>query len=625
MVPRVRPRGVERVNPVSAGPSRDAHETKMRAMSRMLSAKRASRETPRTSANGRDALASLEQATPRSTGDDASGLASARDGDDRSDTRTREDHAADAARLAARLAETEARVLHLENQLERASARAAAAEQRASAAEQRERAAFHERAAASADPGMPRPPRWLVTDEATDAATDAATAPGPETASPPVPARGGADVPASRERVAASDARTRTERVAEEDDDAKRARARDPELRLELRPALAVERTASAPRRAPAATGARAPSNGRTVPRLGDASVGDARADLARARRAARQSGDKERAMVAQLNAYRRAKDQSEARVRELAAELAEAARDSRAWQSQARRVAVGVADAKDALMREASTPRAGSLVGDGDGDADALSDARSDCSASDSGDDDDDDDDAREGGRKNADDHQVFRRIRRGRVADVAALLRSRSVNPDVRDRFGNTPLIVAAQNDRKRISKLIVKAGANLNAANAEGNAALHYCYAYGHFDLAEFLERRGADVSVRNEAGIAPRDVLEGDADARARWCAAKRDAETRRARAEARRRQRESVAGFAGDSDDGFGTDAEAGFETSDDESDGTPRRDAARRDASSSAHAVDEDACDDDEGGLRSYRALVSGGGRDDARRVYFEP
>ena len=69
--------------------------------------------------------------------------------------------------------------------------------------------------------------------------------------------------------------------------------------------------------------------------------------------------------MVAQLNAYRRAKDQSEARVRELAAELAEAAKDSRAWQSQARRVALGVADAKssihppsDASAREASTPR---------------------------------------------------------------------------------------------------------------------------------------------------------------------------------------------------------------------------------------------------------------------------
>ena len=183
------------------------------------------------------------------------------------------------------------------------------------------------------------------------------------------------------------------------------------------------------------------------------------------------------------------------------------------------------------------------------------------------------------------------------------------------MRDRFGNTPLIVAAQNDRKRISKLVVKAGADLNAANARGNAALHYCYAYGHFDLAEFLERKGADVSARNEAGVAPRDVLEGDADANARWRAAKRDAETRRAGAEARRRRSESVGSFAGDSDDGFGTDAEGGFETSDDESDGTPRRDAAN-DQDPGGFA---ELADDQEGGLHSYRALVTGRiGRDDA-------
>lgn len=323
--------------------------------------------------------------------------------------------------------------------------------------------------------------------------------------------------------------------------------------------------------------------------------------------------------MVAQLNAYRRAKDQSEARVRELAAELAEAAKDSRAWQSQARRVALGVADAKssihppsDASAREASTPRPSRgggapvylVASDGD-----VSDG--DSSASDG----DADDAACEGGRRNADDHPVFRHVRRGRVADVAALLSSRGVDPDVRDRFGNTPLIVAAQNDRKRISKLVVKAGADLNAANARGNAALHYCYAYGHFDLAEFLERKGADVSARNEAGVAPRDVLEGDADANARWRAAKRDAETRRAGAEARRRRSESVGGFAGDGDDGFGTDAEGGFETSDDESDGTPRRHAAD-DQDSGGFA---EFADDQEGGLHSYRALVTGRiGRDDA-------
>ena len=99
----------------------------MRAMSRMLSTKRASRETPRTSANGRDALASLEEEPPYATGDDAQGLSSARDGDDTIDEPTREDYAADVARLAARLAEAEARAFHLENQLEHASARAESA------------------------------------------------------------------------------------------------------------------------------------------------------------------------------------------------------------------------------------------------------------------------------------------------------------------------------------------------------------------------------------------------------------------------------------------------------------------------------------------------------------------
>jgi hypothetical protein len=226
-------------------------------------------------------------------------------------------------------------------------------------------------------------------------------------------------------------------------------------------------------------------------------------------------------------------------------------------------------------------------------------------------------DDASCEGGRKNADDHKVFRRVRHGRVADVAAAVSS-GVDVDIRDRFGNTPLVVAAQNDRKRISKLLVKAGADLNATNVAGNSALHYCYAYGHFDLAEFLERRGADVSVRNEAGVAPRDVLEGDADANARWREAKRDAETRRAvSAEARRRRSESagVSKERGDSDDGFGTDADGGLETSDDESDETPRRDAGTiREKRHDAFTFTEDVNDDEEGGMRSYRALVSGRG-----------
>ena len=48
----------------------------------------------------------------------------------------------------------------------------------------------------------------------------------------------------------------------------------------------------------------------------------------------------------------------------------------------------------------------------------------------------------------------------------EAAAILGGRDVGvvSKLRDRFGNTPLIVAAQNNRKRISKLCVRAGVPL-----------------------------------------------------------------------------------------------------------------------------------------------------------------
>jgi hypothetical protein len=317
----------------------------------MLSTKRASRETPRTSANGRDALASLEEEPPYATGDDAQGLSSARDGDDTIDEPTREDYAADVARLAARLAEAEARAFHLENQLEHASARAESAERRASAAEQRERAAFHERAAASSDPGMPRPPRWLATDAGTGTGTGTGTtatdAAAPrETAAASVPAPERAEVSAPRAKLVATytSAHTQTDGVSSE----------EPPYEPPRKPEIEHTRRALLERTETARGG-----SSRVAPPADD-EVLVTPSELARARRGARQSGDKERAMVAQLNAYRRAKDQSEKRVRELAAELAEAAKDLNAWQSQERRVASGVAEAKESWAREArGTPRA--------------------------------------------------------------------------------------------------------------------------------------------------------------------------------------------------------------------------------------------------------------------------
>ena len=45
-------------------------------------------------------------------------------------------------------------------------------------------------------------------------------------------------------------------------------------------------------------------------------------------------------------------------------------------------------------------------------------------------------------------------------------------------------------AQNNRKRISKIAVKSGVPLDAANKQGQTALHYCYGYGYFELGKYL---------------------------------------------------------------------------------------------------------------------------------------
>ena len=53
-----------------------------------------------------------------------------------------------------------------------------------------------------------------------------------------------------------------------------------------------------------------------------------------------------------------------------------------------------------------------------------------------------------------------------------------------DYPDIVGNTLLMVACQNGNKRIAKLCLRRGSNINEANIGGNTVLHYCFAY-HFE--------------------------------------------------------------------------------------------------------------------------------------------
>lgn len=74
-----------------------------------------------------------------------------------------------------------------------------------------------------------------------------------------------------------------------------------------------------------------------------------------------------------------------------------------------------------------------------------------------------------------------------------------------DVKDEFGNTPLIVACQNGKKRLAKLFLRYKANIKEVNLQGNTVLHYCFTYGYGDLGDYLISKGADPKIVNKNGL------------------------------------------------------------------------------------------------------------------------
>ena len=91
-----------------------------------------------------------------------------------------------------------------------------------------------------------------------------------------------------------------------------------------------------------------------------------------------------------------------------------------------------------------------------------------------------------------------VFSLARHNRFEEVERIL-TRGVPPDARDDCGNTILIIACQNGHKRIAKVALRRGADIDARNYQGHTALHYCLAYGYeTTLGAYLITKGADTT-------------------------------------------------------------------------------------------------------------------------------
>ena len=112
-----------------------------------------------------------------------------------------------------------------------------------------------------------------------------------------------------------------------------------------------------------------------------------------------------------------------------------------------------------------------------------------------------------------------IFSRARHGRYHECERILKS-DVDVDVRDEFGNTPLIVACQNGKKRLAKLFLRYKAGINNVNSHGNTSLHYCFTYGYGDLGDYLISKGANATITNNNGLTCYEGLDVKKQASAR---------------------------------------------------------------------------------------------------------
>lgn len=275
---------------------------------------------------------------------------------------------------------------------------------------------------------------------------------------------------------------------------------------------------------------------------LSDVGEAGLKTELGRMRKTTKQFTEKERAMIEQINALRRARDASEARVRSLADELKDTKKDYEMWSKEEKATERKYSSVAAQSPAESSPSPARTTLDDRDlpewlrspeparrdtnlgspVGPDSVSptykkfspakliipeEASSKTSI---------EKDAPKTLRENGVQHPIFSAVRNGRVSEAQEILvhNSTEFDVDTRDSFGNTVLIVAAQNNRKRVTKMCVRAGVPLDARNKQGNTALHYCYGYGYFELGEYLVSKGADERVTNAAGETAYDGLSAE---------------------------------------------------------------------------------------------------------------
>jgi ankyrin repeat protein len=88
-----------------------------------------------------------------------------------------------------------------------------------------------------------------------------------------------------------------------------------------------------------------------------------------------------------------------------------------------------------------------------------------------------------------------------------IVEFLLEKGANPNISNNDGDIPLHEAVNNGHHKIVELLLEKGADPNASNKDGERPLHHASYLGHFDIIRTLVERGADLDVQDSDGDTP----------------------------------------------------------------------------------------------------------------------
>uniref|UniRef100_A0A7S3DEF4 Uncharacterized protein n=1 Tax=Palpitomonas bilix TaxID=652834 RepID=A0A7S3DEF4_9EUKA len=105
----------------------------------------------------------------------------------------------------------------------------------------------------------------------------------------------------------------------------------------------------------------------------------------------------------------------------------------------------------------------------------------------------------------------KAFQLIRHGHAQEVQELLDTKKIDIHEPDADGNKLIHASCHAGNKKILKILLRRGADINSVNDLKQTPLHFAIGLNYKSLSEYLIRKGADLTIRNIYGLAPSEGM------------------------------------------------------------------------------------------------------------------